>query len=224
MTEHDPAFCGRPRRSDPPRTGWRRRRSKPSNFAPVHPGSWLTLRARKPRHRYTRRDAAEVGAPGDDPFLSGRRRAWDTDSPRRHRWCGQTRRRAGKRSGNRRPMQKDHPGPSPRATAASPGAMRRHHPGSMIIPVDAWNKMLTQLGNLHEAGQQLAEARERAARAETEAQLPERATRRAAPTGRGHPANESPPRPRHHPQPEPACIGEKVWDYVMRRIRGWRRG
>lgn len=39
----------------------------------------------------------------------------------------------------------------------------------MIVPVDAWNKMLNQLGNLHEAGQQLAEARERAAKAETEA-------------------------------------------------------
>jgi len=39
----------------------------------------------------------------------------------------------------------------------------------MMVPVDAWNKMLTQLGNLHEAGQQLAEARERAAKAETEA-------------------------------------------------------
>ena len=42
-------------------------------------------------------------------------------------------------------------------------------PGTMIVPVDAWNKMLNQLGNLHEAGQQLAEARERAAKAETEA-------------------------------------------------------
>ena len=41
--------------------------------------------------------------------------------------------------------------------------------GTMIVPVDAWNKMLNQLGNLHEAGQQLAEARERAAKAETEA-------------------------------------------------------
>jgi hypothetical protein len=42
-------------------------------------------------------------------------------------------------------------------------------PGTMLVPVDAWNKMLSQLGNLHEAGQQLAEARERAAKAETEA-------------------------------------------------------
>lgn len=40
---------------------------------------------------------------------------------------------------------------------------------TMIVPLDAWNKMLNQLGNLHEAGQQLADARERAAKAETEA-------------------------------------------------------
>ncbi len=44
-------------------------------------------------------------------------------------------------------------------------------PGTMIVPVDAWNKMLNQLGNLHEAGQQLAEARERAAKAETESKF-----------------------------------------------------
>ncbi len=40
--------------------------------------------------------------------------------------------------------------------------------GTMIVPIAAWDKMLMQLGNLHEAGQQLAEARERAAKAETE--------------------------------------------------------
>jgi len=43
--------------------------------------------------------------------------------------------------------------------------------GSMMVPLDAWNRMLNQLGNLHEAGQQLAEARERAAKAETEARF-----------------------------------------------------
>lgn len=43
--------------------------------------------------------------------------------------------------------------------------------GTMLVPIDAWNKMLNQLGNLHEAGQQLAEARERAAKAETEAKF-----------------------------------------------------
>jgi hypothetical protein len=42
-------------------------------------------------------------------------------------------------------------------------------PGTMVVPIDAWDKMLLQLGNLHQAGQQLADARERAARAETEA-------------------------------------------------------
>lgn len=43
--------------------------------------------------------------------------------------------------------------------------------GTMLVPLDAWNKMLNQLGNLHEAGQQLAEARERAAKAETESKF-----------------------------------------------------
>ena len=53
-------------------------------------------------------------------------------------------------------------------SAASP-PLRGGDEEMMIVPLDAWNKMLNQLGNLHEAGQQLAEARERAAKAETEA-------------------------------------------------------
>jgi len=40
---------------------------------------------------------------------------------------------------------------------------------SMLVPRDAWDKLMDQLGNLHEAGMQLATARERAAKAETEA-------------------------------------------------------
>lgn len=40
---------------------------------------------------------------------------------------------------------------------------------AMLVPRDAWDRLLAQLGNLHEAGRQLAEARERAAKAETEA-------------------------------------------------------
>lgn len=39
---------------------------------------------------------------------------------------------------------------------------------AVLVPLDQWNRLLGQLGNLHEAGQQLAEARERMARAETE--------------------------------------------------------
>lgn len=40
---------------------------------------------------------------------------------------------------------------------------------SMLVPRDAWDKLMDQLGNLHEAGMHLADARERAAKAETEA-------------------------------------------------------
>ncbi len=59
---------------------------------------------------------------------------------------------------------------------ASQGGVQAGEPedpptGTMIVPIDAWNKMLNQLGNLHEAGQQLAEARERAAKAETESKF-----------------------------------------------------
>jgi hypothetical protein len=56
----------------------------------------------------------------------------------------------------------------PRAGTPAKEAPAAEAGSTMIVPVDAWNKMLAQLGNLHEAGQQLAEARERAAKAETE--------------------------------------------------------
>ncbi len=62
--------------------------------------------------------------------------------------------------------------PSPPVSSQSSGVsspLRGEQIETMIVPIDAWNKMLNQLGNLHEAGQQLAEARERAAKAETEA-------------------------------------------------------
>jgi hypothetical protein len=93
-------------------------------------------------------------------------------------------------------------------------------PGTMIVPIDAWNKMLNQLGNLHEAGQQLAAARERAAKAETEAAfLRERlaelrqtqeGTAAAVPSER---ALSTPPSPTATRPPE------KVWHYLVRRIR-----
>ena len=37
---------------------------------------------------------------------------------------------------------------------------------SLLVPLDAWNTVLNQLGNLHESSQLMAEARERAAKAE----------------------------------------------------------
>lgn len=65
---------------------------------------------------------------------------------------------------------------SSRLDAAPPPAARTGNiwsdsppEGHMLVPLDAWERMLIQLGNLHEAGQQLADAKERAAKAETEA-------------------------------------------------------
>ena len=40
---------------------------------------------------------------------------------------------------------------------------------AMLVPRDAWDRLMDQLGNLHEAGRALGDARERAAKAETEA-------------------------------------------------------
>ena len=40
---------------------------------------------------------------------------------------------------------------------------------TLLVPLDAWNTVLNQLGNLHESSQLMAEARERAAKAEAEA-------------------------------------------------------
>ena len=42
---------------------------------------------------------------------------------------------------------------------------------SLLVPLDAWNTVLNQLGNLHESSQLMAEARERAAKAEVEAEF-----------------------------------------------------
>jgi len=69
--------------------------------------------------------------------------------------------------------------------------------GTMLVPLDAWNRMLNQLGNLHEAGQQLAEARERAAKAETESRfLKERLAELRDELNRAEPAAPA-PRPDH---------------------------
>ncbi len=50
----------------------------------------------------------------------------------------------------------------------SRSAEPEHRTDAVLVPVDEWARILSQLGNLHAAGQQLAEARERAAKAETE--------------------------------------------------------
>lgn len=85
--------------------------------------------------------------------------------------------------------------------------------GTMIVPIDAWNKMLNQLGNLHEAGQQLAEARERAAKAETEATF----LRERLAELRSQPTSDVGPEPPASVTPEQPP--EKVWRYLVRRWR-----
>ena len=42
---------------------------------------------------------------------------------------------------------------------------------NLIVPLEAWQRVLNQLGNLHEANQLMAEARERAAKSEAEAEF-----------------------------------------------------
>ncbi len=68
------------------------------------------------------------------------------------------------------PPRMETPAPQPVARSAPtrPDQTQPVPPGTMLVPIDAWDKMLTQLGNLHQAGQEVAEARERAAKAETE--------------------------------------------------------
>lgn len=89
--------------------------------------------------------------------------------------------------------------------------------GTMIVPVDAWNKMLNQLGNLHEAGQQLAVARERAAKAETEAKF---LRERLAEIRQGEkPPLQPPSVPPPTPAPPPDPADEKVWQFFVRRFR-----
>ncbi len=105
-------------------------------------------------------------------------------------------------------------------------------PETMIVPIAAWDKMLMQLGNLHEAGQQLAEARERAAKAETEAaflreRLAEMRTA-AEPPAVATERDASPPAAAEEaPAPPPAASPPSpvagIWEYALTRWRHRRR-
>ncbi|MDK1097766.1 MAG: hypothetical protein QGM47_11025 [Actinomycetota bacterium] len=112
--------------------------------------------------------------------------------------------------------------------SSSQGGLRDHSPaepeppqGTMIVPIDAWNKMLNQLGNLHEAGQQLAVVSERAAKAETEARfLRERLEEMRAERGATIPVITPEPEPEPEPAPEPDPVETTAyWRYLT---TGWR--
>lgn len=62
----------------------------------------------------------------------------------------------------------DHPAAHQAAPPPVPASATPVASDSVLVPLDQWNRLLGQLGNIHEAGQQLAEARERMGRAETE--------------------------------------------------------
>lgn len=165
-------------RPSPPRPTAKRRRS-------VHPGdrAWVTLREAETAtgipvntlRKWVRRAglASYLESDGETPV-----RMVDLDAVRaRAEQLGREIRPSGDRSLDS--TSADTEVAVPHAVEATDDTTHdRHTDGgdppvtggeTMIVPVDAWNKMLTQLGNLHEAGQQLAEARERAAKAETEA-------------------------------------------------------
>ena len=95
--------------------------------------------------------------------------------------------------------------------------------GTMIVPIDAWNKMLNQLGNLHEAGQQLATAKERAAKAETEAKFLRERLAELRQTEIAPPTPDPVTPPAETPETSPATP-EKVWHYLVRRVRDRNQG
>jgi chemotaxis protein histidine kinase CheA len=94
--------------------------------------------------------------------------------------------------------------------------------GSMLVPIDEWRRLLNQLGNLHEAGQQLADARERAAKAETEAQFLKERVRelRTRLESAEQPAPEPVPKPEPPVEPQVehhAADPGPFWLYLIRR-------
>ena len=82
-------------------------------------------------------------------------------------------------------------------------------PAVVLVPRDAWESVVAQLSQLHAMGLQLADARERAAKAEAEAaSLREQLAAR---------------RPHAHGTPADPALRDRVDDAVSRVHLGWRR-
>ena len=64
------------------------------------------------------------------------------------------------------PPASDSAEPSSPPAADPPADLEGVPEGMMLVPLSAWEQVLLQLGNIHEAGRDLADSRERAARAE----------------------------------------------------------
>lgn len=121
-----------------------------------------------------------------------------------------------------RRARRDAPASEPQP--ATPDSGRQDPPpppvpeGSMLVPIDEWRRLLNQLGNLHEAGQQVAEARERAARAETEAEFLRERVRELRRRLEESTAPESPPEPPPEPPAAPEPADDPVWLYALKRL------
>ena len=112
--------------------------------------------------------------------------------------------------------------PSPEASQAAAASATDE---GMLVPIDTWTRVLEQLGNLHQAGQDLAEARERAARAETEAAFlrEQLAAARAAQTPqRTRRASGTKPEPNSMPTAGPAEQPPAVIAVDTRTGARWR--
>lgn len=211
----DPAFIWeRAARPQPPRVP-PRAVAEPEEPGPAAaPPSWVTLR-----------EAAEATGLKASTIRGWARRGkvptrlWDgPQGPRRMVGAAETLARARGRQETPAPPS---PPPQPPALPAAASGGEPVPPGSMLVPIDAWEKMLQQLGNLHEAGRQLAEARERAAKAETEARfLRERLTEMRE-TARGDGGNAVVPTAAPaEPRPAPSWLRVyRNYRHLLRRRR-----
>ncbi len=123
-------------------------------------------------------------------------------------------------SRERRPPER--PEPAAPDEPADRAAIRPEHAetDAVLVPIDEWARILSQLGNLHQAGRELAEARERAAKAETESVFLRERLREMR--GRMEDLEAEAARPDPEPEPTPA-FGE----WFLRRLldrRERRRG
>jgi len=111
---------------------------------------------------------------------------------------------------------------SPSMAAPGPSLGDVIPPERIMVPVDAWTRMLDQLGNLHAAGQELAEARERAAKAETTSDFLREQLREARERlERAETAATGSTGPEAHPAPvEPQEPSTRRWSGFLDR---WRR-
>lgn len=116
------------------------------------------------------------------------------------------------------PPAPDQPHAEPEPTPPPPPA------DAVLVPLDQWNRIIGQLGNIHEAGQQLADARERAARAEVENQfLKERIRDLKDQAASAAPPPDPEPDPVEEPEPLPIEEPDSRTLRVEMRVPEWTR-